>query len=95
MRRPVTLTDIVPAVLCCAALRNGCIGYRNAPLLLPIAKARSLCVYKELYMNTVVLTSVKLEVTGQERHHASKDGVSESGDARIEGAKRPRFEGEA
>ena len=29
----------------CAALRIVCIGYRNAPLLLPTAKARILCVY--------------------------------------------------
>ena len=29
----------------CAALRIVCIGYRNAPLLLPTAKARTLCVY--------------------------------------------------
>ena len=29
----------------CAALRIVCIGYRNATLLLPTAKARALCVY--------------------------------------------------
>ena len=30
----------------------------------------------------------------QGRNHASKVGGSESGEARIQGAKRPRFEGE-
>ena len=35
--------------ICCAALLIGCIGYRNAPLLLPTAKARTLCVYIASY----------------------------------------------
>ena len=50
MRRPVMLTDMLAAR---AALRIGCIGYRNAPLLLPTAKARTLCVYITLQKKEV------------------------------------------
>ena len=42
-----------------------CIGYRNAPLLLPTAKARTLCVY---YWSWISQTVVFKNIFGGVRH---------------------------